>query len=100
MPFPWHCIVCCPGIGLQRTGTLSDRAAGFADILKGLTGGLENQDLSRMTFDNPEIQNLPQRIVALRELKDQNLTKELIDANRKEYKPKHVIIIEDKKASA
>lgn len=100
LSYPWHCIVCCPGIGRQNTGTLSDRAAGFADTLKGLTSGLENENLSNITFENPEIQKLPKRIAALRELKNQSLTKELIDIHWKEYKPKQVLIIEDIKASS
>lgn len=99
LSFPWHCIVCCPGIGRQGRGTLSDRAAGFADVLKDHNIGLDNPDLSNITFNNPEIQKLPKRIAALRELKEQSLTKELIDTYWKEYKPKKILIIEDNKAT-
>lgn len=100
LSFPWHCIVCCPGIGRNGSGTLSDRAAGFADTLIGLDDGLDNSDLEDLTFDNPDIQRLPERIQAIRELREQTISKELIDRYWKEDKPKRILIIEDKKPAA
>ncbi|MFB6319623.1 DUF6615 family protein [Saccharicrinis sp. FJH54] len=98
--FPWHCLVCCPGINRNGLGTYSDRAAGFADLLKTMGDENEKRIENNSDFENPKIQDsLPKRIQVLLDYDNGIIPKQMVDEIWGKLKPKQIMIIYENKAS-
>ena len=98
--FPWHCLVCCPVINKNGTGTYSDRAAGFADLLKNMESENDLKIDNNSDFENPNIQDaLPERIKVLLEYDNGIVSKDIVETKWDKLKPKKVMVINEREAS-